>query len=113
MADYKINGSDASLAPVSQQWIDIPLGTNLQGKTIFYPRKEVVLTFDSCSMTFFHQWADVANAGSLNTLTMLDPASLNYTGYSNVYLDLEQRPLFEAGVAMGPWSLRVREVEIS
>lgn len=107
---FLINGSTASLAPYAQQWMDVPLGVNLAGKTIYSPRKNVKLTFDDCALTDFKQWEDVVNGGSVSTLTILAPDSAAFAAYSGVYLDFDERPTVESAVATGPWTILVREV---
>lgn len=110
MPNYLINGSGASLEPVSQEWIDIVLGRTVVGRTHYRTKKDVVLTFDDCAVAHYKQWEDVVTGGSVTTLTMLQPDTVAYMAYSNVYLVWEQRPRFEAGVAVGPWAIRVQEV---
>ena len=107
---FLINGATASLAPSEQTWRDVQIGKNLAGRTLYYPRKEVILTFDSCDLTLFQQWAAVTSGGSISTLTMLSPDTSAFVAYSGVYLDFQQRPRIESLVAMGPWSILVREV---
>lgn len=110
MPNYLINGAGASIEPVSQEWIDIVLGQTVTGRTLYRAQKEVVLTFDTCAISHFKQWEDVVTGGSVTTLTMLQPDAIAYTGYSSVFLTWDKRPVFEAGLAKGPWSIRVKEV---
>ncbi len=107
---YLINGSSASLVPMRQIWKDSILGYSLDGQTYYDSNKEVTLEFDSCSLSHYQQWANVTSGGSLNTMTILAPDSLAYVAYSGIFLDFIQRPAIESGLAMGMWSILVREV---
>ena|SRR3990167_10499390 len=110
---FLINGSAASITPLKQTWIDFALGQDTRGRTILYDKKDVLLSFDSCSPTLYKQWEDAvesASGGSINTLTMLERDSVTFRAFSGVYIEFEKRPSFESLVATGPWSIRLREV---
>ena len=109
---YLIWGSAASLVPATQLWADVVLGTDLGGRNVRYDKKEVTLQFDSCSRTLFAQWenaVEAASGGSIGTITMLDRDSVSFKAFSGVYLNFQDRPVFEAGIARGSWSIRVTE----
>ena len=110
MPDYLINGSTASFLPVKQTWSDIVLGRNLLGETIYSNHKDAVLEFDTCEMSLFKQWEDVTTGGSLYTITILSPDQITYTAYSGVIMEFERRPSIQWGAAIGPWSLRLRDI---
>lgn len=107
---YLINGSAASLAPYAQIWRDLPRGRDLRGQVKYSDRKECELDFDSCALHHYKQWEDVVNGGSVHTLTILTPDSTAFAAYSGVILELARRPKQEQGLAIGPWTVRVRDL---
>ena|SRR3972149_3118761 len=107
---FLIWGSAASLVPSKQSWIDIPIGKNLLGEIIYSSRKEVRLEFDTCEAVHYKQWEDVVLGGSIGTMTILAPDQITYTAYSGVILSFEKRPTFQSGVAFGPWTIKVSDV---
>ena len=81
------------------------VGIDHLGAPIYSSFKEVELEFDGCALNLYKQWADlVATGTSLNTITILDQASMNYVAYSGIFLNYRQRPNIESGL-VGPWTL--------
>ena len=110
MPGFIINGAGASFAPSKQTWIDVPIGKNLLGETIYASRREVRLEFDTCEAVHYKQWEDVVTGGSVGTMTILSPDQITYTAYSGVILNFERRPTFQAGIAFGPWIVKISDV---
>ena len=108
---FLINGSTASIVPSKQFWqLPVVLGQNLDQETIYSSRRSVLLEFDSCPATLYKQWEDVVNGGSLFTLTILQPDTIAYTGYSNVYVKWQTVPQFQSGYVVGPWSILAYDI---
>ena len=104
---YAINGSVASMAPVSVHWQPIPLGVDHNGATLFSANWNVVHQFDSASIGDAQQWLSQASANTSVNLTTMDRWLLESTILSNVYLDLTQAPVL-TDVHTGPFTITVR-----
>lgn len=109
---FLLNGSSASLAPVSQQYEDLTLGRDHNGAPILSAYKNILLEFPECSVALMQQWAQFASTGtSLNTLTVLtQDSSASFSAFSGIYLEWAKRPELVSGVT-GAWSLRVTNVK--
>lgn len=105
---YAINGSAASLAPFSQTWRKIQIGTDHNGAPIFSGFKEVDMSFDAASITYHKEWTDLENGGSC-TLDILNEQQLGFITVSPVYVMITQRPAIESAVSM-PMSLTILRV---
>lgn len=103
---YAINGTATSIAPFSQQWMQIKLGADHTMRPILAGNEEIVLNFDSASITMAREWLEAASTGS-KTITVLTRYGLGYTDLSGVYLDVTAYPAIESGVS-GPWSMVVK-----
>ena len=109
---FLLNGSAASIVPAVQKWVDLIMGVDHLGAPIYSSFKEVELEFDGCALASYKQWADLTATGtSLNTITILDQASLNYVAYSGIFLNYRQRPSIESGL-VGPWTLVVTNLQV-
>ena len=108
MAGFTINGSAASLAPYSQEWEDLVLGTAHDQSQILSGYKHCVLTFDSCPSALYQQWSQFVSTGtSVVSVTILNLDQTSFVSFSGVSLSWERRPRLEQGLLMGPWSIRI------
>ena len=108
MAGFTVNGSAASLAPYSQEWEDLVMGTAHDQTRILSGYKHCLLTFDSANATLVNQWGQFCDTGtSVVSVTILNQDQTSYVSFSGVALSWERRPRLEQGLFMGPWSIRI------
>lgn len=110
---FRIWGSAASHSPFKQTWVEKEIGQELNLETRYFSHREVLLEFDSCSLPLYKQWEDAVNGGSVGTVSILAPDSTTITAYSNVFLKFDKRPVQEAGMVSGTWSIRILDVLVS
>jgi hypothetical protein len=103
---YTIGATAADLAPFSQQWVQVPIGIDFDQNTIFAGNEEIVLKFDSASITMARQWLEAASSGSTN-LTVLNRFGLDWTDLSAIHLHVQQYPEIMSGHS-GPFTIVVR-----
>lgn len=99
---FQLNGTDFGLAPYNQEWIDILVGTDMNGRPVYASTKNVRLDFDRTTVAKYQQFSALHGA-SLTSIQMLNIDAGSYTTYSNanIYLVVTQRPKFEAGNTTG------------
>lgn len=108
MEQYSVDGAAASIAPYSQRWRDIEVGTDGTGAPIYSGYKEVDLLFPVAHVEDHKQWIDAVD-GASHTLDILDQSELNYITVSPVFLVAQQRPDVQARVS-GEFIITVRGV---
>jgi hypothetical protein len=104
--DYKINGSAASIAPISVKWIAPTTGISLSGRGIYSAFHNIELQFDGGSIPECRQWLDVVSAGSFN-VTLLSRDQLAFTTLSGVNAEITEWPSVES-VNYTPFSITIR-----
>ena len=109
---YKINGSEASLAPFSVQWNNILLGTDHNGAPIYSANHTVVMQFGAASTPFAQQWLNQASGGTSINLTVLDRWHVGSAIGSAVNMEITRPPMIE-GINAGPFTLTVRGMTTS
>lgn len=103
---YAINGTPTAIAPFSQQWMQIKIGTDHEQRALLSGNEEIVLSFDSASITMAREWLEAASTGS-KTVTVLTRYGLGFTDLSGVYLEVTEYPAIEAGVS-NPWAMTIK-----
>lgn len=103
---YGINGSAASMAPHRVIWTPNVMGYDHNSAPIYASNWDVVMEFDSASITLAQQWLSQASAGGSVNLYMLDRWQIGTTILSSVYLELTTPVAVEAGHS-GPFTLTV------
>ena len=107
---YTIGATAALLAPSVQRWRRVQVDTDHSKRAIYSGNEEIDLEFDSASITMARQWLEATSGGSLN-LTILGRWNLGYVDLSGVYLEINQYPSIEAGVA-GNFTLIVKGASV-
>jgi hypothetical protein len=103
---YAINGSAASIAPTSVQWLKNQVGVDHNGAPIFSTNNNIIMTFDPSSATEARQWLDLASTGGSYNLTTLDQWKAGTTILSSIYFQITRPPVFTNNFA-GPFTLTV------
>lgn len=109
---YAINGSAASLAPVSVNWNTHLLGYNHNGAPIYTGVADVTLNFETASPTCAQQWLAQASGGTSVNLTIPDRWQINSTILSGVYLELTSPPTLQS-VNLQAFTITVRNAAVS
>ena len=115
---FRYSGSTASLSPYLQEWQNVIIGTNARGGTRYSPNMDVILRFDDCAAASYAQidgWitATSTTGGSVVTATILARDSITFVAFSNVYLEWEQRPTWQTGLAVGGFAVRLKNLPAS
>lgn len=109
---YAINGSTASLQPLSILWNTHLLGHNHNGAPIYAGTADVTLTFETASPTCAQQWLTQSSGGTSVNLTIPDRWQLNSTILSSVYLELTAPPTLDS-VNLTGFTITVRNAAVS
>ncbi len=96
---FAINGVAASLAPHTQTWRTIQVGTDHNKAPLYSANKEIDLEFDAASITFHKQWLDINDGGS-HTLDVLAENELGFVTLSPVYIKIINYPSVQSAVSM-------------
>lgn len=88
---YMINGSAASVGPVSVNWVPIAQFTDFNNQPV-YSGWRIELGFEPLAIADAAQWLNAVSAGSVN-LTVLDRWSLGFTTLSSVYCSIPTPPV--------------------
>ena len=107
---YTINGEPAILAPHTQRWRQVQVGTDHTQRPIYQATWEIDMEFDSCTIEMGNQWLQAASAASAN-ITVLDRYSVEYTDLSGIQLIINSFPAKTAAYYQ-PFSLKITGVTI-
>lgn len=103
---YTINGTAASLGPISVRWRGMLVGRDHTQRGIYSGNWEVDLSFPPASIAWGQQWLNAASAASAN-ITILAHHSIGYTDLSGVQLEVIEYPAVE-DVNFTAWTMVVR-----
>ena len=109
-SNFRINGTNTSIAPISIRWIPQILGTDHNGQPVYSSNFNIMMKFDAGSVVWAREWIEGTSSGSVN-LTVLNRLNLGYTDLSGVYVSIEEEPEINSILA-GQFSLMVRNVTI-
>lgn len=107
---FKVDGVTASLAPYSQRYRNLPIGTDHNGAPLYSRFQEVDLSFDVANVApkYHIQWLAAVDGGS-HTLDILTESFSAFRTVSPVYLTCEQLPDIQEIVSQ-PFVITVRRV---
>ena len=88
---YTVDGTEASIAPFSVQWIPQRIGTDHQGAPIYADKEHIMCRFPPASPTMARQWVSTEDGESHN-ITMLGPNSTQFFDLSAVYVTVTEPP---------------------
>ena len=109
---FTINGSAASFAPYRQSWESYIMGRDHNGAPILSGFRSAILEFESCTSVLANQWMQFADTGtSVVSVNILNDMNTCLMSYSAVFVETVQRPRLEAGLVIGPWSLRISGIQ--
>lgn len=107
--DYTLNGFTTSVAPISQKWEPMILGTDHNLSPIYGALWNVRLNFAESVALEGAEWVDSASSGASVNVTVLDRYQTTYTDLSGVYMQVENQPEITAGY-MTPFSIVIKGV---
>ena len=105
MEDFGIDGSAASIAPVTVQWMREQIGTSHEGAPLLPSKWNVIMSFDSASPSHAKEWLDLED-GASHTIDTLARNQLGWKTLSPVYIKVDQYPAQE-DIHSGPFVIRV------
>lgn len=99
---FQLNSTDFQIAPYNQEWVDIYQGNDMTGRPVLAATKNVRLDFSPTTLAKYQQFSSLHGA-SLTSIQLLNIDGGSYTVYNNanIYLQISQRPKFEAGNVTG------------
>lgn len=108
---FLLNGSTASLAPYSTQWVRIPVGQDHVGNPLYSGFANCVMLFDNAAPALYNQWQAFCNTGtSIQSITLLNQDASSYTTYSNSGITLQMGlPNFESAYITS-WTITVNGI---
>lgn len=109
MTVYKLNGSQASMAPTEIEWSFPSVSVGLKGKPTYSRYANVTMSFDEGgSPPFVREWLDTVSSGSFSIqMPGYGAGGGSFAQFQTAYGEIIQWPTLQS-IAFGEFSIIIR-----